>query len=149
MQLGLGAASLTKFCHKHLRMHTTAIELNPQVVAACRLWFKLPADTAKLKVVLGDAAEVARHDHWHVQEQQDYLEKPHSTSHAFENPLPCLMAMYPICPDAILFPKSIDLVLLFRLLREPFQRSHHNSLLSLSRGPVQNSQGQKNVHAPQ
>ena len=64
MQLGLGAASLTKFCHKHLRMHTTAIELNPQVIAACRLWFKLPADNAKLSVVLGDAEEVARHSHW-------------------------------------------------------------------------------------
>lgn len=67
MQLGLGAASLTKFCHKHLRMHTTAIELNPQVIAACRLWFKLPADNAKLSVVLGDAEEVARHSHWQGQ----------------------------------------------------------------------------------
>jgi spermidine synthase len=67
MQLGLGAASLTKFCHKHLRTKTTAIELNPQVVAACRLWFKLPADSAKLQVILGDAAEVARHDHWRGQ----------------------------------------------------------------------------------
>ena len=64
MQLGLGAASLTKFCYKHLRMQTTAIELNPQVIAACRLWFKLPADNAKLSVVLGDAEEVARHSHW-------------------------------------------------------------------------------------
>jgi spermidine synthase len=64
MQLGLGAASLTKFCHKRLRMKTTAIELNPQVVAACRLWFKLPADDQRLTVVLGDAAEVARHEHW-------------------------------------------------------------------------------------
>ena len=64
MQLGLGAASLTKFCHKKLRMKTTAIELNPQVVAACRLWFKLPADDARLSVVLGDAAEVAAHEHW-------------------------------------------------------------------------------------
>jgi spermidine synthase len=64
MQLGLGAASLTKFCHKKLRMKTTAIELNPQVVAACRLWFKLPADDAKLSVILGDAAEVAAHEHW-------------------------------------------------------------------------------------
>ena len=64
MQLGLGAASLTKFCHKKLRMKTTAIELNPQVVAACRVWFKLPADDARLSVVLGDAAEVAAHDHW-------------------------------------------------------------------------------------
>ena len=64
MQLGLGAASLTKFCYKHLRMHTTAIELHPQVIAACRLWFKLPADNAKLSVVLGDDEEVARHSHW-------------------------------------------------------------------------------------
>jgi spermidine synthase len=64
MQLGLGSAALTKFCHKRLRMKTTAIELNPQVVAACRLWFKLPADDARLSVVLGDAAEVAAHAHW-------------------------------------------------------------------------------------
>lgn len=67
MQLGLGAASLTKFCYKHLRMRTTAIELNPQVIAACRLWFKLPADNARLSVVLGDAEEVARHSHWQGQ----------------------------------------------------------------------------------
>ena len=67
MQLGLGAAALTKFCHKHLRTRTTAIELNPQVVAACRLWFRLPADTQRLSVVLGDAGEVAQHPHWHGQ----------------------------------------------------------------------------------
>ena len=65
MQLGLGAGTLTKFCYKKLKMKTTAIELNPQVVAACRLWFKLPADTPRLQVVLGDAAEVAAHPHWH------------------------------------------------------------------------------------
>ncbi|MBN9409526.1 MAG: spermidine synthase [Burkholderiales bacterium] len=64
MQFGLGAAALTKFCRKRLLMRTTAIELNPQVVAACRLWFKLPADDSKLSVILGDAAEVARHGHW-------------------------------------------------------------------------------------
>lgn len=67
MQLGLGAAALTKFCHKKLRMKTTAIELNPQVVAACRLWFKLPQDDARLSVVLGDAAEVVAHAHWRGQ----------------------------------------------------------------------------------
>ena len=67
MQLGLGAAALTKFCHKRLRMKTTAIELNPQVVAACRLWFKLPKDDSRLSVVLGDAQEVAAHEHWRGQ----------------------------------------------------------------------------------
>jgi spermidine synthase len=64
MQLGLGAGALTKFCYKKLRMKTTAIEINPQVIAACRLWFKLPADDVRLSVVLGDAAEVAAHAHW-------------------------------------------------------------------------------------
>ncbi|RYX88352.1 MAG: spermidine synthase [Comamonadaceae bacterium] len=64
MQMGLGAASLTKFSFKKLKMRTTAIELNPQVVAACRLWFKLPADSARLQVVLADAAEVAVHPLW-------------------------------------------------------------------------------------
>jgi len=67
MQLGLGAAALTKFCRKKLRMRTTAIELNPQVVAACRLWFKLPADDGKLSVILGDAQEVVAHEHWRGQ----------------------------------------------------------------------------------
>jgi spermidine synthase len=67
MQLGLGAAALTKFCHKKLRMKTTAIELNPQVVAACRLWFKLPRDDSRLSVILGDAQEVVAHDHWRGQ----------------------------------------------------------------------------------
>jgi spermidine synthase len=34
------------------------------VVAACRLWFKLPPDDAKLSVILADAAEVVASDHW-------------------------------------------------------------------------------------
>lgn len=64
MQLGLGAAALTKFCYKKLRMKTTAIELNPQVIAACRVWFKLPPDDVRLQVILADAAaevKMARH----------------------------------------------------------------------------------------
>lgn len=64
MQLGLGAASLTKFCRKTLRMRTTAVELNPQVVAACRGWFKLPADDTKLQVVVADAAVEIRKPQW-------------------------------------------------------------------------------------
>jgi spermidine synthase len=67
MQLGLGAASLTKFCRKKLLMKTTAIELNPQVIAACRLWFKLPKDDTRLSVVLGDAEQVVAHEHWRGQ----------------------------------------------------------------------------------
>jgi spermidine synthase len=65
MQLGLGAASLTKFCHLQLGMHTTAVELNPQVIDTCRRWFKLPDDNAKLQVLHADAADIARRDAWH------------------------------------------------------------------------------------
>lgn len=64
LQLGLGAAALTKFCHRRLGMDTTAVELNPQVVVACRTWFRLPPDGPRLRVVVGDAAQWVRHAPW-------------------------------------------------------------------------------------
>lgn len=64
VQLGLGAGSLTKFCHKELRMKTTAVELNPQVLHACRGWFKLPADNTRMQVVLADAAQEIQQPRW-------------------------------------------------------------------------------------
>jgi spermidine synthase len=56
VQLGLGAAAITRFCHGVMKMRTTAVELNPTVIAACRLWFRLPDDGAKLKVLNMDAS---------------------------------------------------------------------------------------------
>ncbi|MDP3652287.1 MAG: spermidine synthase [Rhodoferax sp.] len=64
LQLGLGAGSLTKFCHKELRMKTTAIELNPQVLHACRGWFKLPQDNSRMQVVLADASQEIKLPRW-------------------------------------------------------------------------------------
>jgi spermidine synthase len=65
LQLGLGAGSLTKFCHKVLRLkNTTAIELNPQVLHACKGWFKLPADNPRMQVVLADAAVEIKQPRW-------------------------------------------------------------------------------------
>lgn len=55
VQLGLGAGAITKFCHGRLRWRCTAVEINPTVIAACRLWFKLPPDDARLAVVEADA----------------------------------------------------------------------------------------------
>ena len=56
VQLGLGAGTLTRFCHQRLRMQrTTAVEINPSVIAACRQWFRLPGDDARLAVVVDDA----------------------------------------------------------------------------------------------
>lgn len=58
VQLGLGAASITRFCHSVLRMpRVTAVELNPAVIAACRHGFKLPANGARLAVVEADAGQ--------------------------------------------------------------------------------------------
>ncbi len=64
MQLGLGSAALTKFCYKKLRMKTTAIEINPQVIKACRVWFKLPRDDLRLQVIEADASlEIEKPQH--------------------------------------------------------------------------------------
>jgi spermidine synthase len=64
MQLGLGAGTITKFCYKKLKMTCTAIELNPGVLHACRGWFRLPADDARLRVVLADAAIEIQSQEW-------------------------------------------------------------------------------------
>lgn len=56
VQLGLGAAALTRFSHKVLKMKTTAVELNPTVIAACRSWFHLPEDDERLTVLNMDAS---------------------------------------------------------------------------------------------
>jgi spermidine synthase len=62
LQLGLGAAAITKYCHAVLRLPTTVVEINPQVIAACRNWFHLPADDERLSVVLGDAERYVNDD---------------------------------------------------------------------------------------
>jgi len=64
MQLGLGAGAITKYCVKKLRMRSTVVEINPRVISICRAWFRLPPDSAKLKVELGDAAERIRDPEW-------------------------------------------------------------------------------------
>jgi spermidine synthase len=57
VQLGLGAAAITRFCHSTLRMRATAVELNPSVIDACRLFFRLPRDSARFQVLQMDAAD--------------------------------------------------------------------------------------------
>ena len=46
-------------------MKTTVIELNPQVIAACRGWFRLPFDNPKLQVLVQDAALAVQDTQWH------------------------------------------------------------------------------------
>jgi spermidine synthase len=57
VQLGLGAAAITRFCHGALQLRCTAVELNPTVIDACRLWFHLPADSEDLTVLNMDATD--------------------------------------------------------------------------------------------
>ena len=64
VQLGLGAAALTKFCLQ--RVPTAAIiavELSAQVIEAAYAWFCLPADTDRLTIVNDDAREFISHPH--------------------------------------------------------------------------------------
>ncbi|MBR7748042.1 spermidine synthase [Undibacterium sp. BYS107W] len=61
VQLGLGAASLTKFCYRNfLDAKITAVELNPNVIQMCREQFKLHADDARLNVLEMDAFDFVR-----------------------------------------------------------------------------------------
>lgn len=56
VQLGLGAAALTKFCHRQFaRAKVTAVELNPAVIVAGRSMFGLREDDARLTVREQDA----------------------------------------------------------------------------------------------
>lgn len=57
LMLGLGGGSLAKFCYQHLpETKITVIEINPHVLAF-RNEFKIPENSERFQVVLGDAAE--------------------------------------------------------------------------------------------
>lgn len=58
VQLGLGCASLTKFCY-HVFPHAsvTAVELNPNVIDICRTAFYLPPEDRRLRIIEGDAMD--------------------------------------------------------------------------------------------
>lgn len=56
LQLGMGSAALTKYCHSVLRAPTTVVEINPAVIGVCHVWFHLPQNEERLAVVQADAA---------------------------------------------------------------------------------------------
>ena len=56
VQLGLGAAALTKFCWREVSSaRVVAVELSVDVIEAARAWFCLPPEDARLAVVNADA----------------------------------------------------------------------------------------------
>jgi len=62
VQLGLGAGAITRFTLGQLGMATTAVELNPLVIDANRLWFHLPDDGPRLQVLRMDALHWLQHE---------------------------------------------------------------------------------------
>ena len=60
--LGLGAGSLTRFAHRVLGMRATAVEIDAEVIQACRTHFMLPEDGEGLRIVHADARDFIAQD---------------------------------------------------------------------------------------
>ncbi|MGZ8289948.1 MAG: spermine/spermidine synthase domain-containing protein [Telluria sp.] len=62
-QLGLGTATLTKFCYRQFpEAKVTAVELNDSVINICASMFKLPPNDERLNVVEMDALDFVNDD---------------------------------------------------------------------------------------
>lgn len=58
LQIGLGAASVTKFLYRYRpQAKLTVIEIEPRVAAAARQFFKLPEDEQRIDIRYGDGAD--------------------------------------------------------------------------------------------
>jgi spermidine synthase len=58
LQIGLGAASITKFLYRHRpRARLKVIEIEREVVAAAMHFFRLPDDVSRLNIEIGDGHE--------------------------------------------------------------------------------------------
>jgi len=70
VQLGLGTGALTKFAHKHFpKAKVTVVDLNPAVIVAARVMFKLPAPNQHLHILEADALQYVKH-----KKQQDSID---------------------------------------------------------------------------
>ncbi|MDA8257392.1 MAG: fused MFS/spermidine synthase [Betaproteobacteria bacterium] len=58
LQIGLGAASVTKFLYRYRpQAKLTVVEIEPRVAAAARQFFKLPEDEQRIDIRYGDGAD--------------------------------------------------------------------------------------------
>ena len=59
LQVGLGAASITKFLYRHRpEARLDIMEIHPDVVAVARHAFKLPDDDKRIRIAMGDGADL-------------------------------------------------------------------------------------------
>lgn len=99
VQLGLGSASLTKFCyHAFHDARVTAVELNPNVIDICRTDFYLPPEDRRLRIIEGDAmdyvASQARKKHIDILQVDLYDEEARAP--AIDTP-----EFYQACADSL------------------------------------------------
>lgn len=60
LQIGLGSASVTKFLYRNRpQARITVIEILPEVVATARQYFKLPEDSKRVHIEIGDGHDYA------------------------------------------------------------------------------------------
>ena len=58
LSIGLGAASLVKFLHRHRpRAAQTVVEIEPAVIHAAREYFKLPEEGPRLRIEIADGTD--------------------------------------------------------------------------------------------
>lgn len=102
VQLGLGAAALTKFCYGHFpQADILAVELNPEVIAAAHSMFRLPQEDHRLTVVQADAGAFIGQPHhrdWATVIQVDLYDE-----HA-RGPVLDSVPFYRACRAALQFP---------------------------------------------
>ena len=105
VQLGLGAGAITRFTANQLKMATTVVEINPQVIEANTHWFHLPPGA---EVVRGDAAD------WLAQAAAQSVRLLHVDLYDEEAAAPVLddEAFYTAC-RAVLEPGGVMSVNLF------------------------------------
>lgn len=102
VQLGLGAAALTKFCYRNVpSAEVTVVELSQEVIDTARRWFLLPEDDARLTVVHDDARDfIARP---RQRGRADWLQVDLYDRHA-RGPVYDDVAFYRLCRSALARP---------------------------------------------
>ena len=63
LMVGLGGGSTAKWIYRNFpSSHTTVVELNPEVLRIARGYFHVPAENARLRILIGDGAEYLQQD---------------------------------------------------------------------------------------
>jgi spermidine synthase len=120
VQLGLGAAALTKFCHRNVpSAGVVVVELSQEVIDAARGWFLLPDDDARLAVVHDDAKDFIAHPR--QRGRADWLQVDLYDKHA-RGPVYDDVAFYRACRAALARPGVACFNLFGRRFDPSFER---------------------------